>query len=193
MLFAAILTTGCAAPPQRVDPNLFVLQVYSEPPGAAIYYYTQGQWKLAGSSDVIRIKIPEELRIAGRTTINGIAARWPSGASKTDKAIAVNFANGSSQQYTIHRPPDTPGLDADLRFAASLAARQARQTAAQTAEERREQARAGALMDALATGLEGWNRGRYETPQQESYRPPPSYNCKSRRDMNQVITDCSPQ
>ena len=194
---------GCAAPQQRVDPNVLVLQVYSEPPGAAIYFHSQGEWKPAPPTGAIRLQIPANVRAAGKSTLNGIAARWASGAVQTDKQIPVDFSNGLQQQYTIHRPANTAGLDQDLRYAASLAARQAQQDAAQAREDRRQQAQADALMEGLAAGIEGYNRGRYESsttnnyyappassPQPPMLMAPPTVNCTTTRSGDRAYTTC---
>jgi hypothetical protein len=104
ILFILVLITGCATSVAHDEASLKVL---SNPLGATITY------------DGKTFQAPQTLyfKLTGATATTKLTATWPSGASVT---MNVRLVAGQSLHYTMQRPPNTPGLDADMAWALQM-------------------------------------------------------------------------
>lgn len=103
---ALIGLVSCAAPLRQDQAKL---TVSSNPPGATL---------TTGSLSGIAPQTWIVNNIAGSTTTTApIRATWVSGATTT---VSVTVARGQAQAFTIQRPSNAPGIDADIRWAVHL-------------------------------------------------------------------------
>ncbi len=137
------LIGGCSTLPR----NEAALTVYTQPPGAMLYEGDTA-WGMA----------PQKRTYFGNANLttartNPITAIWASGAQIT-KTVTVTM--GRSDQYVVlSRPPDAPGLDKDLAYAAQLRQQQIERQQAAAEQQAASQRQTAADFQAAGNGLQG--------------------------------------
>lgn len=116
--FLAVVLAGCATPLQQ---NQVRVTFMSEPPGAMIYDGSKA-WGVA-PVELVYTGSPTDVQ-RGYLVANNAYAVWASGA-RSPVGVRLGIGKGD-QGFTFSRPPNAPGFDKDLAFAAKL-----RQVAAQ--------------------------------------------------------------
>jgi len=112
-LFATIIFSifmaGCA--------NQLQMTYYSDPPGATLY---AGDRNLGRAPLTFNYDISEADQKRGSMNLQGLTARWVSGASQSYGTVTSNLNIGKSQYFTLKRPSNAPGLTADMNYALEL-------------------------------------------------------------------------
>jgi hypothetical protein len=105
----AVLASGCATPTLTVT-------YYTDPAGATLY---EGNGKRLGPSPYSACyTISPEQQREGVARLSPITARWPSGAETETGVINANLNQcGYSQQLTLFRPKNVPGVEIDVGHA----------------------------------------------------------------------------
>lgn len=116
--------TGCA--------NQLQMTYYSDPPGATLY---AGDRNLGRAPLTFNYDISEADEKRGSMNLQGLTARWVSGASQSYGTVTSNLKIGKSQYFTLKRPSNAPGLSTDMNYALELEKLQAMQRQAQAAED----------------------------------------------------------
>ncbi len=119
-----IFMTGCA--------NQLQMTYYSDPPGATLY---AGDRNLGRAPLTFHYDISEADQKRGSMNLQGLTARWISGASQSYGTVTANLNTGKTQYFTLKRPSNAPGLSTDMNYAIELEKLQAMQRQAQAAED----------------------------------------------------------
>lgn len=119
----SIVVAGCA--------NQLQMTYYSDPPGATLL--SADNRNLGRAPVTLNYDISEADQKRGSMNLQGLTARWVSGASQSYGTVTSNLNIGKSQYFTLKRPSNAPGLTADMNFALELEklTEMRRQTAAQ--------------------------------------------------------------
>jgi hypothetical protein len=115
---------GCA--------NQLQVTYYSDPPGATLY---AGDRNLGRAPLTFNYDISEADQKRGSMNLQGLTARWVSGASQSYGTFTSNLNIGKSQHFTLKRPSNAPGLSTDMNYALELEKLQIMQRQAQAAED----------------------------------------------------------
>ena len=105
---------------------------YSDPPGATLY---AGDRNLGRAPLTFNYDISEADQKRGSMNLQGLTARWVSGASQSYGTITSNLNIGKSQFFTLKRPSNAPGLSTDMNYALELEKLQVMRRQAQAAED----------------------------------------------------------
>jgi hypothetical protein len=172
------LITGCA--------TQSTLTVSSQPSGAQITEIGTGT--TFGVAPVVLRYDEKELSkrkdASGCYIVNGLRANWVSGAT-TSSETRIRLCGSRTGDYTYHlsRDMSAEGLDKDLDFAMRQSAVSAQQAQAQAASRQ-----ADAQLFNLSQQLLLQSQPRVLAP---PIAPPSQMNCVSRKQGNQVITNCN--
>lgn len=110
-VFACAVFVGCATP---LKSNQVRVMFNSEPPGALIY------WKdiaYGTAPQTLTFDLPTDAVRRGYLNDNFVRAIWPSGAEVKGIRLTMQIREGV---FKFSRPPNAPGLDKDLAYAAQL-------------------------------------------------------------------------
>lgn len=157
---AVLALTGCATEAR--------LTVHSQPEGAYITTVHSGQG-LGMAPAVIHYDANYLLRhrdANGCYVLDGVEARWPSGAASSIEPVVV--CNNYSENYdiTLSRPAEYPDLDKDYAIAL-----QVRETRAHEREAEAAMATAAAIQrDAIASEQLSWELARQRAEQERIRR-----------------------
>ena len=115
---------GCA--------NQLQMTYYSDPPGATLY---AGDRNLGRAPLTFHYDISEADQKRGSMNLQGLTARWVSGASQSYGTVTTNLNIGKNQYFTFKRPSDAPGLSTDMNYALELEKLQVMRRQAEAAED----------------------------------------------------------
>ena len=169
-LFVAAIFSGCAVP---LAPNEYRINISSEPSGAYVY---SGQTALGVTPISGTMKLSPE-QVNSTTHYAEVVLHWASG-NRSNHKIIFNPRENQVWSITLSRPPNLPGLDADI------AAAQKQRVDAEARKSSADALTAG-VINALSQGFIS-----QQQPATNSYAPSPKTTCISRSVFGRLETVC---
>jgi hypothetical protein len=142
LLATAVVVSGCA---NQLDMS------YSCSPDGPSLSQTNGQ-SLGECPTNVQYPITQEDRARGYAVLQGVTAKWTSGATASISNITAYLRNGTSQTFHFERPTDAPNAAVDLQYATVFdRKRREQQTVAEQAQAQQDREMLAAFFCALAS------------------------------------------
>lgn len=102
------------------SPKQMAVTYRSYPANAALFRGNTNQ-QIGMAPQTVPYTVSVEEQKQGFKMLPAVTARWVSGAVASTEATRVDLTGGYSQEFTLVRPPDAPGVEIDASFAADHA------------------------------------------------------------------------